>query len=114
MIRVAVTGGRDYTDTKHIFDTLDEVHREHGISVLIEGEGNGLDIRARVWAEYRGIPFKPYPADWKQLGKGAGPVRNQTMVDAGKPDLLVRFNGGTGTADMTRRCINSGVPVRWA
>lgn len=45
-------------------------------------------------------------------GKAAGPIRNQRMLDEGKPDLVVAFPGGRGTADMVRRAKAAGVPVR--
>lgn len=33
------------------------------------------------------------------------------MLDEGKPDLVVVFPGGTGTADMVRRAKKAGVEV---
>jgi predicted Rossmann-fold nucleotide-binding protein len=37
-------------------------------------------------------------------------MRNQKMLDKGKPDLVVAFPGGRGTSDMISRAIK--VPVR--
>jgi len=51
-----------------------------------------------------------FDADWK-LGKKAGPLRNQRMIDEGRPDLVVAFPGGKGTADMVRRAEAAGVKV---
>ncbi|KWT72357.1 hypothetical protein APY04_0151 [Hyphomicrobium sulfonivorans] len=34
------------------------------------------------------------------------------MLDAGRPDLVVAFVGGRGTADMVRRARAAGVKVR--
>jgi hypothetical protein len=39
-------------------------------------------------------------AEWERLGRKAGPIRNQRMLEEGKPDLVVAFPGGTGTAGM--------------
>ena len=39
-------------------------------------------------------------------------MRNQKMLDEGKPDLVVAFAGGRGTADMVRIAKRSGVEVR--
>lgn len=44
-------------------------------------------------------------------GKAAGPIRNQHMIDTAKPDLVVSFPGGAGTADMVRRAKAAGVRV---
>ena len=44
-------------------------------------------------------------------GKGAGPIRNQRMLDAGQPDLVVAFEGGRGTADMITRTKRAGIEI---
>ena len=43
--------------------------------------------------------------------RGAGPERNARMLAEGRPDLVVAFPGGTGTADMVRRAKAAGVRV---
>ena len=55
-----------------------------------------------------------YPADWKKYGKSAGPLRNQRMIDEGKPDLVVAFPGGVGTADMISRAKAYNISVLYA
>lgn len=40
-----------------------------------------------------------------------GPLRNQRMLEEGKPDLVVAFPGGGGTKDMVRRAAKAGVPI---
>ncbi|MBB6299938.1 hypothetical protein GGE67_000531 [Rhizobium leucaenae] len=93
-----------------IFAALDELHARRPISVLIEGEASGLDKRAAHWAFRRGVTVDKYPADWDNLGKSAGSIRNQWMIDDGKPDYGLVFPGGTGTADMRRRLADAGIP----
>ena len=109
-MRVVVTGGRDYCETERTFAALDAVHERTPITVLIEGEARGLDVRAKAWAVRRGVPYEAYPADWETLGKAAGGIRNQQMIDQGKPDYGVVFPGGRGTADMRGRLIEVGIP----
>lgn len=48
----------------------------------------------------------------QKYGKSAGPIRNQTMLDDGKPDLVLAFPGGRGTADMVAKAEKHGIPVR--
>ena len=51
-------------------------------------------------------------AKWDELGRNgrkAGPIRNQQMLDEGRPSLVVAFPGGRGMADMVRRARNAGV-----
>lgn len=110
-LRVLACGGRDYADREKVYEVLDEVRAASGISVLIEGEAAGADTLAKTWALRRGVPVERYPADWTKYGRGAGPIRNQRMLDEGRPDLVVAFPGGRGTADMVDRAKAAGVPV---
>lgn len=113
-MRLVVTGGRNYSDTHQVWRVLDDLHQRRQISALICGEAPGLDARARVWARRRGIDVDPYPADWALLGRAAGPIRNQHMIDLGKPDFGLVFPGGRGTADMRSRLVAAGIPFEEA
>src|SRR5262249_16770583 len=53
-------------------------------------------------------PYGLPQGEWDELGKKAGPLRNQRMLDEGKPDLVVAFPGGGGTKDMVRRAVQAG------
>jgi hypothetical protein len=52
------------------------------------------------------------PADWQKHGTAAGPIRNKQMIVSGKPDLVLAFPGGRGTADMSRRAEKHGIPLQ--
>lgn len=62
-----------------------------------------------------GLETESYPADWANFGKAAGPLRNQRMLDEGKPDLVVAFTNdlasSRGTRDMVRRAQAAGIPT---
>ena len=106
-MRVLVCGGRDYLDRRRLYDALDGI----GISFLISGGAAGADNLAADWAVYRRVPKKVFVAEWEVHGKAAGPIRNQRMLDEGRPDLVVAFPGGRGTADMVRRAQKAGIEV---
>jgi hypothetical protein len=92
---------------------LDQINNDGvKVSVVIEGESRGADKLAALWASRRSIPLEPYPADWDRWGMAAGPKRNRQMLIEGKPDLVVAFPGGDGTADMVRQARKAGVRVR--
>jgi hypothetical protein len=110
-VRIVVTGGREYDDLAAIDRALTVVHRKHGIDVLIQGGARGADRFCGDWATAHGIPVEGYPADWETHGKKAGVLRNQQMIDEGKPDAAVAFPGGRGTADMVARLERSGIPT---
>ena len=61
-----------------------------------------------------GVSYAPNPARWAELGRRAGPIRNQEMLDLWVPDGVVAFPGGAGTADMVARaraaCVTVWVP----
>lgn len=108
--RVIVCGGRDYRDQSHVVEVLDNLSALGKITTIVQGGANGADLYAELWAESRDIPFETWPADWRQEGRRAGPLRNQRMLNAGAC-LVVAFPGGRGTADMVRRARKAGVPV---
>lgn len=110
-LRVLVCGGRDYADGDAVFRALDRVRAGRGIAILIHGAAPGADDLAGQWAHERGVPILPFPANWRGYGKGAGPIRNRQMLEEGRPDGVVAFPGGRGTADMIRQAEAAGVPV---
>lgn len=110
MTRILVTGGRDYADRERLTRTLDDLARTRAIAVIIHGNAPGADSLAAEWARLSHVPVEAYPADWRK-GRGAGPERNAKMLREGRPDLVVAFPGGRGTADMVRRARAAGVRV---
>jgi len=110
-MNIIVCGGRDYNDTGRVNAVLSMIQADNAISCLIMGDAKGADERAEEWAYINGVNFRVYYADWDTYGKGAGPLRNQEMLQIGKPSLLVAFPGGRGTEDMIRRCKDAMVPV---
>ncbi len=124
-MRVLVCGGRNFTDGDLLWNTLTETV---GITHIIHGAATGADEQAMIWAQMMtGVIHIPFPAKWKDLnvegavirnGKYgsynvmAGFQRNQRMLDEGKPDLVIAFPGGNGTADMVSKAKAAGIPVR--
>lgn len=102
-MRVLVCGGRDYKDRDRIYAVLDEVSLLGKPDCTIHGAYKGADQLADDWAIDRGVQPVRLPALWKFWGAGAGPKRNQNMIDLLAPDIVVAFPGGDGTADMVRR-----------
>lgn len=110
-MRLLVCGGRDFTDTELAYRVLDRLHRQRGIDVVIEGHARGADRIAGYWARRNGINNLKFPADWNTHGKAAGAIRNAQMLTEGKPDAVLAFPGGRGTADMVRRAREAGVEI---
>lgn len=121
-MRILVCGGRYYTDRDAVYRWLDKntprtEPDEYGNDMpagvtIIHGKcPTGADSFADDWAVVNWCGIEEYPADWNTYRKAAGPIRNQRMIDEGKPDKAVAFPGGNGTADMVRRLKKAGIPV---
>ena len=112
-MRVLVCGGRDFADRDTVFRALNALAEKYGRLNVIQGGARGADRLALDWAlQAPSVQLSNYPADWQRHGKAAGAIRNQQMLDEGKPDLVLAFPGGRGTADMVRRAKAAGIPVR--
>lgn len=112
--RILVCGGRDFADSSTVWGELDALQRQarHECMVVIQGGAAGADAIAREWCQARYVRYHNYPAHWNLHGRAAGPIRNQLMIDHGRPDLVLAFEGGRGTADMMRRAKAAGIPVQ--
>ncbi len=112
-MRVLVCGGRNFCDKSTLWGALDSLQREvpHDALTIIQGGAHGADQMAREWCQSRGVAYENYPANWEVEGKAAGPIRNQRMIDDGKPDRVIAFPGGKGTRDMIRRAQAAKLPV---
>ncbi len=113
-MRVLVCGSRDFGDRAAVFNELDRLHCEaaDGITLVVNGGASGADKWARDWADERRVACDTFPADWKRWGRSAGPRRNQLMLTAGRPDLVLAFPGGAGTQDMVDRATRAGFRVQ--
>ena len=106
-MKVLVCGGRDWRDKGAVWRVLAQLQP----SVIIEGGCRGPDTMAFQYGRDNCIPVETHCANWKQFGRRAGPIRNQEMIDKGKPDLVVACPGGRGTADMVSRAKAAGIRV---
>ena len=111
-MRILVCGGRDFADSALLTETLDAIHVETPIEIVIHGATPGADTLARNWAWRRGVYEDGYSARWSESGRAAGPLRNARMLAEGKPDLVLAFPGGRGTEDMVRKAEAAGVRVQ--
>lgn len=110
-MRVLVCGGRHFSNVAFIWAALDRLHGEHRFTAMIQGGAMGSDFHANEWAKTKPeIERHVCRADWRSYGRAAGPVRNARMLEW-KPDLVVAFPGGRGTADMVAQATAAGVPV---
>lgn len=111
-MRVIVCGGRDYENDiyfDHVMSVLDDWFL--GNTEIAHGGCSGADELAHEWCMSHGRKDKEYVASWKKHGNAAGPIRNAFMLSDFKPDIVVAFSGGRGTADMVKKAQEAGVTV---
>ena len=121
---ILITGGRHYSGKDALFDALDGVCAERGWMHpptdddntlpdvrIICGGASGADALAQDWAVLNWCLYKEFLPNWGKYGRAAGPIRNQQMLDEGKPDLVVACPGGSGTRDMCERARQAGVEI---
>lgn len=112
MTRLLVTGGRDFLRDEVVAAALSAFHAVSPITVLGHGDcPTGADRLAAQWASLIGVPQLPYPADWALYGGMAGRVRNARMLREFRPDVVMKFPGGSGTRHMALIAREAGVPV---
>jgi len=111
-MRIIVCGGRDYLERAVVFHHLDNLHKKMGIDALIHGAEAGADSLAREWAADRGVLCWAYPQQWDRYGNPANQIRNQKMVDVGKPHGIVAFpSTGSDTSNMVDIAEKAGIKV---
>lgn len=141
MIKILVTGDRNWTAPYHFKDDPDfndknnlwmsrrqtvreaienlELDLEARLSnfLIIHGGAHGVDSLAGSLAEELGCQARAYPAQWDVYGRGAGPIRNREMLDK-NPEVVqvLAFHDDVvgkskGTLHMCRYARQKNVPV---
>lgn len=106
---VVICGSRDGVDRKDIDDAMDSAP---WIPMrVLSGRARGADIAGEEWAWEHEIPIDYYPADWRRLGKRAGPMRNREMATECTAVVAVWDGKSRGTAHMIASATRLGKPV---
>lgn len=110
-MRLLVCGGRDFDNLPWLSSALSRIDDVWPFEVLICGMAKGADEQAHFWAMRKGIPVKEFPANWWDFGRAAGAIRNRQMLREGKPNLVIAFPGGKGTANMIAQARAANIEV---
>jgi len=113
IMKILITGGRTYQDIDSIRTVLTYL-KEGAEITIIHGAARGADSLAGFVAKELGMNVVAEPADWKRYGRGAGPIRNQQMLDM-NPDIVIYFHkalaDSKGTKDMVNRAKAKGTSI---
>lgn len=100
MKTLLIAGSRDINLTMdecfHIFDNASYIF-DTKFDLIISGGARGIDLYADYWASRKDYPFKEYPADWDNLGRSAGYIRNAEMVKDCDAAIVVWDGESKGT-----------------
>lgn len=113
-VKIAVVGSRSITDEDYVFSVLDfylsRLLKENEC-VIVSGGAVGIDSLGAQWAGLRKLKTEIYLPNYKQYGKSATFLRNQTIVD--NADYLIAITTGSkGTADSIKRAEKKGIAIK--
>ena len=106
-----MAGSRGFDDYLLLVATLDKVLAGREGAVIVSGGAKGADLLGEQYAEERGLAVERYLPDWAKYGKGAGHVRNGTMVEVSQLAVFFWDGASKGTADGIRKARAKGIPV---
>lgn len=102
-----VSGSRTITDYELFKRFMAECPFLDQITTVFFGDAKGVDAMILRWCKENGRTYQKFKAEWNIYGKGAGPVRNQEMIQAGADSACILWTGARstspGSADMLRR-----------
>jgi hypothetical protein len=125
--KILVCGSRDIREYEFICSKMDFLisRRDKSSITIIHGAQKsfdkhleinyGADYLAGQWCKSKNIRQIPFPADWDQHGKSAGPIRNSEMLKQ-EPNAFVAFfkkgSANRGTTDIVGKLKKAGVQGR--
>lgn len=81
------------------------------VTEVVTGGAYGVDSLGVVWAEMNGVPSLVFRANWNELGKTAGPIRNAKMAKYADRLLLLWDGKSPGSKNMLSCMEKEGKPV---
>lgn len=104
-MRIGIVGSREFSRLDLVRARIDDF--PGGVTV-VSGGARGVDLEAERYAREKGLEVVVCLADWDGLGKKAGFIRNQQIVD--ESDWVVAFWDGKsrGTADTVKKAKAAG------
>lgn len=114
-VNIIIAGGRHIVDRSLLFRLFDESRLLKQAACVFHGACRGVDVIGEEWAQGHGlvtISFEVTPADWRVIGRRAGPLRNAAMLAAFADGLVVVLDDKCkGSWDMKRQADKDLLPV---
>lgn len=110
-MRCIIAGSRYARKYEHIVNAVKA--SGFNISIVVSGKCRGFDELGELWAAKNNKIVDPFPADWNQYGRAAGPIRNRKMAENAH-GLIALWDGkikNSGTKNMIDEAIKKGLQV---
>ena len=113
--RIIVAGSRDFDDWKTLMTNLTRIIKGFNCNredvQIVSGGARGADKLGEEYAKKAGLALKVFNADWDNLGKRAGIIRNAEMAKYGT-HLVAFWDGKSrGTKNMIEVASRRGLKV---
>lgn len=111
-MKVIIAGSRQIED----YDALKALIEKSGwdIEEVVSGGCRGVDSLGEQWAKERGIPVRPFVADWAKYGREAGELRNREMAEYADGLILLWDAKSPGASCMLRESAKADIPIQHA
>jgi len=109
-MNILVLGGRSFTDRVRLFEVLDSLAYQVGISRVLLDQESGPDALGIAWADARGIKTRSIDLSGK-MGKRGATARRTGKPASEKPDLVVAFPDTESVFAKIRRAKDAGLTV---
>ncbi len=111
-MRTIIAGSRTETGYNDLLRAIDSVDWKP--TVVLSGGALGADRLGERWARANGVTLEKYPvsrADWEELGKRAGYVRNEKMAQNAEALIALWDGESKGTNHMIDIASKEGLVV---
>ena len=114
MLKLILAGGRDYNDWVFFKAKVSNLISNYSLDniEIISGCASGADSLAIRYAKEHNISLVEFPADWKNNGRAAGPIRNKNMSDYGNALIAFWDGNSRGTKNMIKVAKDNNLAVR--
>lgn len=106
-----IAGSRENITYDDVLEAIEKCPWSSEITEVVSGKARGVDTMGEQWAKENNIPIKEFPADWKNLGRKAGTLRNCQMGDYADALIAVWDGESRGTLHMTNYAKEKGLKV---
>ncbi len=110
--RLVVAGSRDFTDEALLNRELDQLLADKPSVTIISGTAKGADRLGEKYAEEHGYTVERFAAEWEKYHRGAGPIRNEKMVETADAVIVFWDNQSSGAKNIIECARKHQIPCK--